>query len=80
MLLFAGLIIAAYSTGFMIGPQIAQLLVLDAITATLVAAGGVVAAFTIVLLAVPESRPPGSFAAGEASLRFWCLFVCLTRV
>lgn len=58
-----GLIIAAYSTGFMIGPQVAQLLLLDATTATLVAGGGCIAAFTVVLLAVPESRPPGSAAA-----------------
>lgn len=58
-----GLIIAAYSTGFMIGPQVAQLLLLDATTATLVAGGGCIAAFTVVLLAVPDSRPPGSAAA-----------------
>jgi hypothetical protein len=79
--LFAGLIIAAYSTGFMIGPQIAQLLVLDAITATIVAGGGIIAAFTIVLLAVPESRPAGSAVTGEASLRLWyCFDQSLTKV
>lgn len=70
----AGLIIAAYSTGFMIGPQVAQLLVLDATTATLVAGAGCVAAATVVLLAVPESRPPGSVAAAGGILRLQLVF------
>lgn len=79
MRVLAGLIIAAYSTGFMIGPQVAQLLLLDATTATLVAGGGCIAAFTVVLLAVPESRPPGSAAAGQGSLRLSLLY-CLTKM
>lgn len=51
----------------MLGPLLARLLALDPPSAALVAGGGCVVAITIVLLGVPESRPPGSASVGR-----WC--------
>lgn len=58
-----GFIIAAFSTGFMLGPLLGILL--QPTTAALVAGGGALASITVVALAVPESRPPATATAGQ---------------
>jgi MFS family permease len=58
-----GLIIAAFSTGFMLGPLLGSLL--QPTAAALVAGGGCLASIAVVALTVPESRPPATAAATQ---------------
>ena len=55
-----GLIIAAFSLGFMVGPLLGQLV--EPTTAAIISGAGCLASIAVVTLAVPESRPPKAAA------------------